>query len=326
MLPAKLPCMRVVEIAAPGGPENLRVAERPKPQPKAGEVLIAVQAAGVCRADAMQRQGKYPPPPGAPDIPGLEVAGIDEATGERVCALLSGGGYAEYVAAPREQVLPIPEGWNFVEAASLPENMFTVYDNVFTRAGLRQGERVLVHGGSSGIGTTAIMLAKALGASFIAASAGSAQKCEACRELGADIAIDYRHEDFVAEIRNATEGKGVDVILDIVGGDYIPRDLDALAPEGRIVCIATPRGRSSEIDLGMLMQRRASLMGSALRARSAQEKGRIARALIERVWPLLPARKPIRPVVDSTFRFDEAAAAHRRLEESAHIGKIVLVP
>lgn len=326
MLPAKLSCMRVVEIAAPGGPENLRVAERPKPQPKAGEVLIAVQAAGVCRADAMQRQGKYPPPPGAPDIPGLEVAGIDEATGERVCALLSGGGYAEYVAAPREQVLPIPEGWNFVEAASLPENMFTVYDNVFTRAGLRQGERVLVHGGSSGIGTTAIMLAKALGASFIAASAGSAQKCEACRELGADIAIDYRHEDFVAEIRNATQGKGVDVILDIVGGDYIPRDLDALAPEGRIVCIATPRGRSSEIDLGMLMQRRASLMGSALRARSAQEKGRIARALIERVWPLLPARKPIRPVVDSTFRFDEAAAAHRRLEESAHIGKIVLVP
>lgn len=317
--------MRVIEISQPGGPEVLRVAERSKPQPKADEVLIAVKAAGVCRADAIQRQGKYPPPPGSSDIPGLEVAGIDERSGERVCALLTGGGYADYVAAPRELVLPVPRGWSLVEAASLPENMFTVYDNVFTRAQLREGERFLVHGGSSGIGTTAILLAKAFGASFIAATAGSAEKCAACRDLGADLAIDYRESDFVEEVRNATSGRGVDVILDIVGGDYIARDLEALAPDGRIVCIATPRGRTAELNLGMLMQRRAAVMGSALRSRSVQEKGAIARRLLERVWPLLPARDPVRPVIDSTFPLENAAAAHRRLEESAHVGKIVLI-
>ncbi|HET9096195.1 MAG TPA: NAD(P)H-quinone oxidoreductase [Candidatus Baltobacteraceae bacterium] len=317
--------MRVIEISQPGGPGVLRVAERPQPKPKADEVLIAVKAAGVCRADTMQRQGKYPPPPGSSDIPGLEVAGVDERSGERVCALLTGGGYAEYVAVPREQVLPIPAGWSFVEAASLPENMFTVYDNVFTRARLREGERFLVHGGSSGIGTSAIMLAKAFGASFIAATAGSAEKCAACRDLGADLAINYREADFVQEVLKATGGRGVDVILDIVGGDYIARDLEALAPDGRIVCIATPRGRAAELNLGLLMQRRAAVMGSALRGRSVQEKGAIARRLLERVWPALPARDPVRPVIDSTFPLEDAAAAHRRLEESAHVGKIVLI-
>jgi putative PIG3 family NAD(P)H quinone oxidoreductase len=317
--------MRAVEISQPGEPEVLRVVERPKPVARDGEVLIAVRAAGVSRADAMQRRGLYPPPPGAPDIPGLEVSGVVEGTGERVCALLTGGGYAEYAAVPRDHVLPIPENWNFVEAATLPENMFTVYDNVFTRARLREGERILVHGGSSGIGTTAIMLAKAFGASFIAATAGTPEKCDACRRLGADLAVDYKTHDFVSEVKSATGGRGVDVILDIVGGDYIARDLDALAPDGRVVCIATPRGRSTEINLGVLMQRRAALMGSALRGRSVQQKAEIAMRLRRDVWPLLPARDPIRPVVDSTFPLPDAAAAHRRLEESAHVGKIVLV-
>ncbi len=286
--------MRVVEISAPGGPEVLRIAERPKPNPAPGEVLIAVKAAGVTRADSMQRQGKYPPPPGASDIPGLEVAGVLEATGERVCALLNGGGYAEYAVAPREQVLPIPENWNFVEAATLPENMFTVYDNVFTRARLRSGESFLVHGGSSGVGTTAIMLARAFGANFIAATAGSDRKCEACRDLGVHVAIN------------------------------ISRDLDALAPDGRITCIATPGGSTVELDIRKLMHRRAAIMGSALRTRTVEQKGEIARALLENVWPLLPARDPIRPVVDSVFKLEDAAEAHRRLDASAHIGKIVL--
>lgn len=318
--------MRVVEISAPGGPDVLSVVERPKPQPKPGEVLIAVKAAGVCRADAMQREGKYPPPPGASDIPGLEVAGIAEESGEPVCALLTGGGYAQYVAVPREQVLPIPQGWSFVEAASLPENMFTVYDNVFMRARLRKGERILVHGGSSGIGTTAIMLARAFAASFIAATAGTDEKCRACVELGADVGINYRTADFVARIREQTRGNGVDVILDIVGGDYIARDLEALALDGRIVCISTPRGRTAEVNLGVLMQRRAALMGSSLRARSIEEKSEIATALLQDVWPLLTARDKVRPVIDSTFAFDQAPQAHRRFEESQHVGKIVLVP
>lgn len=317
--------MKVVEISRPGGPEVLRVAERPKPEPKAGEVLIAVKAVGVSHADVMQRQGKYPPPAGASDIMGLEVSGVLEESGERVCALLTGGGYAEYAAVPREQVLPIPENWSFEEAATLPENMFTVYDNLFTRARLRKGESVLVHGGTSGIGTTAIMLAKAFRASFIAATAGSEEKCAACRELGADLAIDYKRMDFVEAIARATDGRGVDVVLDIVGGDYIGRDLQALAPDGRIVCLAAPHGRTAEIDLGLLMQRRASLMASSLRARTVEQKAAIAGALRAAVWPLLPARDPVRPVVDSTFSLEEAAAAHRRMEESAHVGKIVLV-
>jgi putative PIG3 family NAD(P)H quinone oxidoreductase len=319
--------MRVVQISESGGPEVLRVAERPKPVAQSGEVLIAVKAAGVSRADTLQRQGNYPAPAGAPpDVPGLEVAGVLDGTDERVCALLSGGGYAEYVAVPREQVLPIPDGWDFVEAASLPENMFTVYDNVFTRARFRGGESVLIHGGSSGIGTSAIMLTKAFGASFIAVTAGTPEKCDACRELGADLAIDYKTDDFVAKIQEATSGRGVDVILDLVGGDYIARDLEALAVDGRVTCISTPRGRAIGVDLGALMRKRAAIMGSALRSRTPREKGEIAAALLRDVWPRLPAREPIRPVIDSTFPFEQAAGAHRRLETSAHVGKIVLVP
>lgn len=326
--------MKAIAIERPGGPGVLRVIERPAPVPQDGEVTIAVRAAGISRADALQRAGKYPPPPGASDIPGLEVAGTIDAIGsgvrdlregDRVCALLSGGGYAEIASVAREQVLPIPRGWNFVEAATLPENAFTVYDNLFTRAKLQRGERLLVHGGTSGIGTTAIMFARALGASFIAATAGSPAKCDACRALGADLAIDYKSQDFVAAIREATQGRGVDVILDIVGGDYIARDLEALALDGRIVCISTQGGASAAVPLGVLLSRRASLMGSSLRARSVREKGEIADALLENVWPLLPARDPVRPVVDTTFPLDRAAEAHRRLEESAHIGKIVLV-
>lgn len=317
--------MRAVEISTPGGPEVLRVGERPKPVPKSGEVSIAVRAAGISRADAVQRKGRYPAPSGASDIPGLEVAGVIEDTGERVCALLSGGGYADYAVAPRELVLPIPDGWDFAEAATLPENMFTVYDNVFTRARLRAGESILVHGGSSGIGTTAIMLAKAFGAGFIAATAGTDEKCRACRELGADLAIDYQTADFVLEIAKATADCGVDVILDIVGGDYIGRDVQALAHDGRITCISSSRGSKVELDLSALMRKRGQIMASALRPRTVEQKAAIAAELLREVWPKLPARSPIRPVVDSTFPLEQAAAAHRRLEESAHVGKIVLV-
>lgn len=316
--------MRAVEICKAGGPEVLRVVERPKPVASAGEVIVAVNAAGVCRADTLQRQGKYPPPAGASDIPGLEVAGVLEETGERVCALLAGGGYAEYVSVARELVLPVPANWSFVEAASLPENLFTVYDNLFTRARLRAGESVLIHGGTSGIGTTAIMLARAFEASFIAATAGTAEKCAACRELGADAAIDYKTEDFVTRVREATAQRGVDAVLDIVGGDYIARDLEALATDGRIVCISTPRGTRAELDLGLLMRKRAAVMASNLRARSVAEKAAIAAALLRDVWPKLPARSAIRPVIDSTFPLEQAADAHRRLESSAHVGKIVL--
>ena len=325
--------MRVVEISRPGGPEVLRVADRPKPDPSSAEVLIRVHAAGVNRADIMQRQGTYPPPPGASDILGLEVSGtiaaIGEAVtgwdiGENVCALLTGGGYAQYVTVPAAQVLPIPSNWNFVEAASLPETMFTVYDNLITRGHFRQGETILTHGGTSGIGTTAIMVAKAFGARFIAATAGSDEKCAACRELGADLAINYKTTDFVIETMNATQNGGVNVVLDVVGGDYVARDLDVLALDGRIICIATQRGRMAELDIGKLLYRRATVLGSSLRPRSIDEKGAIAHKLRERVWPLLPARDPIRPVIDSTFPLERAAEAHQRLESSAHIGKIVL--
>jgi NADPH2:quinone reductase len=313
-----------MEIAKAGGPEVLRMVERPRPVPGAGEVLIAVRAAGVSRADALQRQGSYPPPAGAPDIPGLEVAGVVEGTQERVCALVSGGGYAEFVAVPREQILPVPENWSDVEAATLPENLFTVYDNLFTRAGFRSGNRVLIHGGSSGIGTTAIMLAKASGASFIATTAGSDEKCAACRELGADLAINYRRDDFVSAVRDATNGEGVDVVLDLVGGDYIARDLTVLSADGRVACIATQGGRNAQIDLGLMLQRRLTVMGSSLRARTPQQKERIRDALAQHVWPLLPKRDPIRPIIDSTFPLERAADAHRRLESSEHVGKIVL--
>jgi putative PIG3 family NAD(P)H quinone oxidoreductase len=283
----------------------------------------------------MQREGKYPPPPGAPDILGLEVAGVVTAVGENVrewkagdevCALTSGGGYAELAAVPAGQVLPIPPNWTAVEAASLPENTFTVYDNLFTRARLRSGESVLVHGGTSGIGTTAIMLAKAFGASFIAATAGTDAKCAACRDLGADLAINYRNEDFVAAILEATQRRGVDVILDVVGGDYVARDLDALAFDGRAVCLATARGTSVELDLRKMLYKRAAVLASSLRARTVEQKTAIAHQLLANVWPRLPARDPVRPVIDRVYSFEAAADAHRRLDASEHIGKIVLTP
>jgi NADPH2:quinone reductase len=326
--------MRAIEISHPGPPDVLRLVERPTPHPGTGEVLIAVRAAGVTRADAVQRAGNYAPPPGASDIPGLEVSGTIAELGEgvsnwragdAVCALLTGGGYAEYAVAPASVVLPIPENWNFIEAATLPENAFTVYDNLFTRAHLQAGESVLIHGGSSGIGTIAIMFSRAFGIGFIATTAGSDAKCEACMDLGADLAVNYKRDDFVQAVKRATGDRGVDVILDMVGGAYLVRDLQTLAPDGRIVFISTPQGRMAELDIGALMQRRASVMGSALRPRPVEQKAAIAQRLLQFVWPKLPARDPIKPVMDSTFPLEQAAAAHRRLEESVHIGKIVLV-
>ena len=312
----------------------MRVAEMRPPQPNPGEVTIAVEAAGVSRADALQRRGLYPPPAGASTVLGLEVAGtiarIGEGVtqwkpGDRVCALANGGGYAEVVAVPEGQALPIPDGWSAIEASTLPENAFTVYDNLFTRGRLSDGETVLVHGGSSGIGTTAIMFARAFGARVIA-TAGSSEKCAFCTRIGAEHAIDYKTNDFVEEVLKLTHKRGVDVVLDIVGGDYLNRDLKALALDGRIVCIATQRGRDATIDLGMLLTKRATLLGSSLRPRTAEQKAAIAQMLLERIWPLLPKRDPIAPLVDSVFTFEQAAEAHARLESSQHAGKIVLVP
>jgi NADPH2:quinone reductase len=326
--------MRSVVFDAFGEPEVLHVAQVPTPQPADGEILIAVEAAGISRADALQRRGMYPPPPGTTDRLGLEVAGSVAAlgngvtewiVGDRICALVAGGGYAEYAVAPQGHVLPIPAGWTATEAASLPENMFTVYDNVFTRGGLHAGELLLVHGGTSGIGTTAIGLATALGARVFA-TAGSPRKCDACVRLGAEAAIDYKALDFVAEVARLTGGAGVNVVLDPVGGDYLPRDVECLAPDGRVVCISTMRGTRSEIDLGKMIARRASIVTSSLRPRSAEQKSAIARALRERVWPLLAAKAKIVPVIDSVFTFDQAAQAHRHLESSEHVGKIVLTP
>jgi NADPH:quinone reductase len=326
--------MRYVAVDAPGGPDVLKIAEMEPPAPGPEEVLIAVEAAGVSHADVMQRQGKYPPPPGASPVLGLEVAGRIAACGvrvtrwkdgDRVCALTNGGGYAEYVAVPQGQVLPVPDGWSTTEAATLPENAFTVYDGLFTRARLRAGETVLVHGGTSGIGSTAIMFATALGATAIA-TAGTAEKCAACVKIGAVHAIDYRTTDFVAEVERITHGRGVDVVLDIVGGDYVMRDLAALALDGRIVCLATRRGRAVELDLGALVAKRATILASSLRPRDASEKAAIARELQAHIWPLLPQRDAIVPIVDSVYPFERAAEAHARLEASAHVGKLVLTP
>jgi putative PIG3 family NAD(P)H quinone oxidoreductase len=247
-------------------------------------------------------------------------------TGDAVCALLSGGGYAEYALAPAEQVLPAPAGWSAIEAATLPENLFTVYDNLVTRARLHAGDSLLVHGGTSGIGSTAIMLARALAAHPILTTAGTRAKCDAALAFGADYAIEYRSTDFVAEVMQVTKGRGVDAILDIVGGEYVARDLDALAFDGRIVCLATSGGRHVMLDLGKLLARRAGVLGSSLRSRSAAQKGAIRDALLANIWPLLPLRDPIRPVVDSVVPFDEASRAHERMEASEHVGKIVLVP
>jgi len=322
--------MTAIEIREPGGPEVLVAATRPVPQPGPGEVLIRVAAAGVNRPDVLQRQGAYPPPPGASDIPGLEIAGRVVALGpeaegvglgDAVTALVTGGGYAEYCAAPAAQCLPVPKALDAVAAAAVPETFFTVWSNVFDRAGLRAGESFLVHGGSSGIGTTAIQLATALGATVFA-TAGSAEKCRACKALGAARAINYREEDFVAVVKEATDG-GVDVILDMVGGDYIQRDIKALAPDGRLVFIAFLGGSTAEIDFLPVMLKRLSITGSTLRARSVGFKAAIAQSLRSQVWPLIEAGK-VKPIVHKTFPLAEAAAAHALMESSAHIGKIVL--
>jgi len=322
----------VIEISSFGGPEVLRPAERPKPSPNPGEIVIGIKAAGVARADTLQRRGKYPPPLGASDIPGLDVAGVVDtvgesvdnfSAGERVCAILAGGGYAQYCAVPSCQALPIPEGWTDVEAATLPENLFTVYDNLVTRAALRGGETLLIHGGSSGIGTMAIMLCRAWGATPIV-TAGTKEKCDACLRLGAAHAINYRTSDFLAEIRTLTAAKGVEVVLDMVGGAYLKKNVDALAPEGRIVIIATQGGATGDLDIRKLMHKRARVMGSTMRARSPQQKGEVAKGLLRDVWPLLPAKNPICPVIDAVFPLAEARLAHERMEGGEHIGKIVL--
>jgi putative PIG3 family NAD(P)H quinone oxidoreductase len=324
--------MRAIEIPRPGGPEVLQLVERPVPQPRAGEVLIRVAAAGVNRPDIMQRQGKYPPPPGASDLPGLEVSGeivavngVDRfLVGERVCALVTGGGYAEYCSAPAEQCLRIPKAVAERDAAAIPETFFTVWTNLFERGRLQAGERVLVHGGTSGIGTTAIQLARAFGA-IAFATAGSDEKCDACRRLGAVRAINYHAEDFVAVVREATGGDGVDVILDIVGGDYLPRNLDCLRLNGRLVQIGLIGGSKASLDLRAVLQKRLTLTGSTLRARTVAEKGAIARELERAVWPLLD-RGDVHPVVQAAFPFEQAADAHHELESGRVIGKLVLVP
>ena len=324
--------MKVVEISAPGGPEVLRLAERPRPSPGAGEVLIQVVAAGVNRPDVMQRSGSYPPPPGASDIPGLEVAGaIVElgtgvtgfAVGDRVCALVAGGGYAEYCVAPAGQCLPVPTGLTEIEAASLPETFFTVWSNVFDRAGLRPGESFLVQGGSSGIGVAAIQLAHALG-SRVFATAGSADKCAACERLGAERAINYRDEDFVAVVKAQTGGRGVDVILDMVGGDYLVRETAALAEDGRLVFINTMGGAKTTVNLRDIMVKRLTVTGSTLRARPVAVKAQIAQRLLQHVWPLLEVGK-VKPVIYRSFPFAQAAQAHALMESSEHVGKIVLL-
>jgi len=323
--------MTAIEISAPGDPEVLSPTQRPLPQPEAGEVLIQVAAAGVNRPDCLQRQGSYPPPPGASDLPGLEVAGKIAALGEdvhqwqlgdRVCALLTGGGYAQYCTAPAAQCLPIPAGLDWIQAAALPETFFTVWANVFERCRLQPGEILLIHGGSSGIGVTAIQLARALGSrAFV--TVGSAEKAKVCRELGAELAINYHEEDFVMAVRGATDRRGVDVILDMVGGDYVQRNLSALAVEGRLVQIAFLRGAKMELNLAPIMMKRLTVTGSTLRARPVADKAPLAQALQAQVWPLLEAGT-VRPVIDRTFALADAAAAHRLMESNAHIGKIVL--
>ncbi len=323
--------MTAIEIREPGGPEVLVPATRPRPDPGPGEVLVQVAAAGVNRPDVLQRLGGYPPPPGASDIPGLEIAGRIVALGQgvtawtpgdEVTALVTGGGYAEYCAAPAVQCLPVPKGLGLAEAAAMPETFFTVWSNVFDRGGLGAGESFLVHGGSSGIGTTAIQLARAFGARVFA-TAGSAEKCRACEDLGAERAINYRDEDFVAVVKEATGGTGLDLILDMVGGDYVQRNIEALAPDGRLVYIAFLGGPKVEVNLLPVMLKRLTITGSTLRARPVAFKADIAGKLKEKVWPLVEQGE-VKPVMAERFPLAEAAAAHRLMETSSHIGKIVL--
>jgi NADPH2:quinone reductase len=324
--------MIAIEISHPGEPEVLVPVERPDPIPGSGEVLIKVAAAGVNRPDVMQRLGKYPPPPGASDIPGLEVAGTIVACGpdvagwkpgDRVCALVAGGGYADLCAAPAPQCLPAPKGLELIAAAAMPETFFTVWTNVFERGRLRAGESILVHGGASGIGTTAIQLARAKGARVFA-TAGTADKCAACERLGAERAINYKETDFSIAMTELTGGRGVDVILDMVGAEYFARNLATLAVDGRLVEIATMRGAKTELNILAMMQRRLTVTGSTLRARSVAEKGAIAVALRAEVWPLVEAGA-VKPIVHATFPLRDAAAAHRMIEADTHIGKLVLV-
>jgi NADPH2:quinone reductase len=321
--------MRVVDVEQPGGPEALQLVQRPTPRPGPGELLIRVAAAGLNRADVLQRRGHYPPPPGTPNWPGLEVAGTVAAVapdvtefrpGDAVCALLAGGGYAEYCVVPPGQVLPLPQGVDLVGAASLPEAYFTVWSNVFDLARLQPGQGLLVHGGASGIGVAAIQLARARGA-VVYATAGSAERCRFCEALGAQRAIDYRTEDFVAVIRGS--GPGVDVVLDMVGGDYLARNVEALAPEGRIVVIAAQNGSAAKLDLLKLMSKRAVLTGTMLRPRPLAFKAAIKAALLREVWPLFGSGE-LRPVVDRVFPLEQAAAAQAYMESGAHKGKIIL--
>jgi putative PIG3 family NAD(P)H quinone oxidoreductase len=323
--------MTAIEISEPGGPKVLKPAKRPVPQPGAGQILVRVAAAGVNRPDVLQRQGHYPPPPGASDIPGLEIAGEVVAAGaearrfragDRVAALVPGGGYAEYCVADEGSALPVPAGISLTEAAAIPETFFTVWHNVFERGGLKEGETLLVHGGTSGIGTAAIQLAAAFGA-YVVATAGSAAKCEACLKLGADRAVNYREADFVAVVKDATGGKGANVILDMVGGDYVNRNYEAAAVEGRIVQIAFLQGARATVDLSRLMVKRLVHTGSTLRAREPAFKARLAQELEAKVWPLLSERRVV-PVMDRIFPLHEAWRAHERIEDSEHIGKIVL--
>lgn len=327
-LPEMMTC---IEIKQPGGPEALIPGTRPLPRPQAGEVLIRVAAAGVNRPDVIQRQGHYPPPAGASDILGLEVAGVvtalgagvaDVAVGDAVCALVSGGGYAQYCTAAAACCLPIPRGYDMVRAAALPETFFTVWHNLFQRARLQPGETILVHGGSSGIGTTAIQLAKTFGARVLT-TAGSEEKCRACEALGAERAIDYRTEDFAEVVAQMTGNKGVDVILDMVGGDYLPRNVKSLATEGRLVIIAFLKGARVELNFMPIMLKRLTITGSTLRVQPIAAKAAIARDLRDKVWPLLESGR-VAPVVHARFALDEAGAAHQLMESSAHIGKIIL--
>ena len=330
-MPALPDRMTVIAIRAPGGPEMLVPEQRPVPLPSPGEILVKVVAAGVNRPDVMQRIGLYPPPKGATDIPGLEIAGEVVALGpdtkrwklgDKITALVVGGGYAEYCLAYETHALPIPAALSMPEAAAIPETFLTVWHNVFERGALKQGETLLVHGGTSGIGTTAIQLAKAFGAKVIT-TAGSPEKCEAARKLGADVAINYKAEDFVAITKSATDGKGVELVLDMVGGDYIDRNYEAAAVEGRIVQIAFQGSPRASVDFRRIMLKRLHHTGSTLRARAVRDKAAIARAVEEKIWPLVAAGR-VKPIVDSTFPLAQAAAAHARMETSAHIGKIVL--